>query len=223
MLKWAIGKGWRNDNPAADIQAALPKRKKRVAHHNSLPYQDVADAIEKIKVSHASVSTKLALETLILTSLRSGEVRNAKWDEVDFDAAVWEIPAVRMKQRKPHHVPLSPRGIKLLREAEQLSNQSGYIFPSMVSGKPLSDVTLSKLLRELGIDCVPHGFRSSFRVWAGEQTNIPREVAEFALAHVVGDAAERAYQRSDLFEKRRKLMNLWAQYLEAKKADVANR
>ncbi|MDA9982512.1 tyrosine-type recombinase/integrase [Gammaproteobacteria bacterium] len=220
VMKWAIGKGWRSDNPAADIQAALPKRKKRVTHHKSLPYQDVAHAIAEIKTSDASISVKLALEMLVLTALRSGEVRNAKWDEVDFDAAVWEIPAERMKQRKPHRVPLSQRGIKILREAEQLRDQSDYIFPGTVPGKPLSDNTLSKLLRELGIECVPHGFRSSFRMWAGEQTNIPREVCEFALAHVVGDAAERAYQRSDLFEKRRKLMAAWARYLEVKKTDV---
>lgn len=220
VMKWAIGQGWRKDNPAADIQAALPKRKKRVTHHKSLPYSDVVAAIEKIKASYASESVKLALQILILTALRSGEVRNAEWGEIDFDAKVWTVPAERMKQRKPHTVPLSPRCIKLLHGAELLRDQSNYIFPGMVSGKPLSDSSLSKLMRELKIDCVPHGFRSSFRMWAGEQTNIPREVAEFALAHVVGDAAERAYQRSDLFEKRRKLMAAWARYLDIKNVEI---
>lgn len=220
VLKWAIAKGWRADNPAADIASALPKRSKAVTHHKSLPYPEVASAIHKVQACDASASTKLALEFLILTASRSGEVRNAEWSEVDGD--VWTVPAERMKQRKPHRVPLSARCLAILAEAKKVGDGSGLIFPSAATGRALSDNTLSKLVRELGIDCVPHGFRSSFRMWAGEKTNIPREVCEFALAHVVGDAAERAYQRSDLFDKRRLLMDQWAQYLEAKGGEVVH-
>lgn len=212
VMKWGIAQGWREDNPADSIGSALPKRDKTVKHHRSLPFQDVASAIGKIQNSDASISTKLALEILILTALRSGEVRNGTWDEIDIENKVWTVPSERMKKRKEHKVPLSPRCIEILKEAEKLKDESGLIFPGAVEGKPLSDATLSKLVRELKIDCVPHGFRSSFRIWAGEKTNIPREVCEFALAHVVGDAAERAYQRSDLFDKRRKLMDTWTTY-----------
>lgn len=216
IMNWAIAQGWRDDNPAQTIDSALPKGNKIVVHHKSLPYPDVAAAITKIKQSHASDSTKLALEILILTALRSGEVRKAKWNEIDFVNKSWTVPGERMKKRKEHKVPLSSRCIQILKDAKKLKIESDFIFANAISGKPLSDVTLSKLVRELKIDCVPHGFRSSFRMWAGEQTNIPREVCEFALAHVVGDAAEQAYQRSDLFQKRRKLMNEWSQYLKEK-------
>lgn len=219
VLKWAIAQGWRNDNPAQSIDSALPKGNKVVKHHKSLPYKDVGNAIERIKKSDATNTTKLALEILILTALRSGEVRNAKWNEVNLENKIWTIPSERMKKRKEHNVPLSPRCIEIFEEALKLNNdvnESDFIFTNQTTDKPLSDVTLSKLVRELKINCVPHGFRSSFRIWASEQTNIPREVCEFALAHVVGDAAEQAYQRSDLFDKRRKLMEMWSQYLSLK-------
>ena len=223
VLKWAIAQGWREDNPAQSIDSALPKGNKVVKHHKSLPYKDVSGAIDKIKNSKATSHTKFALEVLILTALRSGEVRNAKWDEVDLDNQVWTIPPERMKKRKEHNVPLSPRCVEIFKEALTLKNddiKTGYIFTNQTTGKPLTDVTLSKLVRELKINCVPHGFRSSFRVWASEQTHIPREVCEFALAHVVGDAAEQAYQRSDLFDKRRNLMEMWSQYLNKQENNI---
>lgn len=223
VMKWCIAKGWRSDNPAEAIAKALPKHDKAaVKHRKALPYQEVAEAIAKVHRSGATLAGKLAMEFLILTATRSGEARGAKWDEFDLEAKVWTVPAERMKAKKPHRVPLSPRALEILAEAKKLQDRHGFVFPGTKEGKPLSDMTLSKLLRELGIDCVPHGFRSSFRVWAGEQTNIPREVCEFALAHVIKDKAEAAYQRSDLFEKRRKLMDSWAGYLakQQKKADV---
>jgi len=220
IMKWAIAKGWRETNPVITISSALPKRPNQVIHHPSIPYDEVQSAIEMIKNSQASLSVKLALEMLIMTASRSGEIRNAKWDEIDADKRIWTIPAERMKQRKVHRVPLSSRCIEILDEADNLRDKSGLIFPGNVKGKSLSDATLSKLVRELGIKCVPHGFRTSFRTWTGEQTNIPNEVCEFSLAHVVGNAAERAYQRSDLFEKRRQLMAMWAQYLTHSKAEV---
>jgi integrase len=143
------------------------------------------------------------------------------WEEIDLQKAVWSIPASRMKAKKPHNVPLSKRAIDLLQQASALSDgETGLVFPSPISGKQLSDMTLSKLLKELNIAAVPHGFRSSFRDWAGEQTNIPREVAEFCLAHVTKDKTEAAYARSDLFEKRRKLMDAWEGYLMVSEVKV---
>ena len=224
VLKWAIANGWRTDNPAEAISKALPKHdRSTVQHRKALPYGDVATAIATVKDSEASLSAKLALEFLILTATRSGETREAVWSEFDISHKEWLIPAERMKAKKPHRVPLSARCLAILKEAKALKSEtSDYVFPGTVAGKPLSDVTLSKLLRELGIAAVPHGFRSSFRDWAGEKTNFPREVCEFALAHVIQDKAEAAYARSDLYEKRRKLMDTWAQYLSLTTGSVVH-
>ncbi len=215
VLKWAIAQGWRSDEPSDSISKALPKHdRSKVKHQKALPYSAVALSIEKVRGSNASLSSKLALEFLVLTATRSGETRGAVWTEIDIDKAEWVIPSERMKAKRPHRVPLSRRCLDILAQANSLkSNQSEYIFPGSIVGKPLSDMTLSKLLRELSIDAVPHGFRSSFRDWAGEQTTFPREVCEFALAHVIKDKAEAAYARSDLFEKRRKLMDAWSTYI----------
>ena len=147
-----------------------------------------------------------ALEFLVLTAARSGEVRLATWDEMDVDAGVWTIPAARMKAKRDHRVPLSGRALAILHDVQRLSDGTGLVFPNP-RGKPLSDVTLSQLLKKLGIAAVPHGFRSSFRDWAAEQTNTPREVVEAALAHTVRNPTEAAYARSDLFERRRRLMD----------------
>jgi len=222
VLKWAIAKEWRTDDPTDAIASALPKNKAKATKHRSLPFNEVTNAINTINASGASLSVKLGLEFLILTAARSGEVRGAKWGEIDIDKQLWTIPAERMKQRQEHRVPLSPRCIEILAMAQGIKTDSGYIFPAAYKGKPLSDSTLSKLIRENKIDCVPHGFRSSFRIWSAEQTNIPREVCEFALAHVVGDKAEQAYQRSDLFDKRRKLMDMWASYLSVRKGEIVS-
>ena len=162
------------------------------------------------------MTAKLAFEFLVLTACRSGEVRLAQWDEIDLEARQWTIPGERMKAKRTHRVPLSGRALEVLSVARTLAQDgTGLVFSSIRYGKPLSDVTLSKLLRELGIPAVPHGFRSSFRDWAAEKTNHPREVMEAALAHVVHNQTEAAYARSDLFEHRRKLMDDWAAYLNA--------
>ena len=183
VLKWAVAQGWRQDNPAYAISQALPKHDaSTVVHRRALPYGEVRGAIATIRDSMASPATKLAFEFLVLTACRSGEVRMARWDEISQERAEWVIPASRMKAKKPHRVPLSGRAIAILREAQTISHGQDLIFPGNVSGKPMSDATLSKLLRETGVLAVPHGFRSSFRDWAGEATNFPREVAEFALA-----------------------------------------
>ena len=154
----------------------------------------------------------MALEFVALTATRSGETRLARWTEIDVETATWTVPADRMKARRPHRVPLSQAALRVLESAREVDDGSGLVFPSGTkSGRALSDNTLSKLLRELGVAMVPHGLRSSFRDWCGE-TGVPRELAEAALAHVV-KGVEGAYARSDLLERRRPLMEAWGQYV----------
>ncbi|WP_443969606.1 tyrosine-type recombinase/integrase [Sphingobium sp. CR28] len=216
VLKWAIAKGWRTDNPADALSRVLPKHdRSKVQHRQALPYEEVAEAIKKVKASEASTATKLAFEFLVLTATRSAETREAVWSEIDLDKAEWTIPASRMKAKKPHRVPLSPRCLAILKEAQQIrSEDSDFLFPGSVTGKPLSDMTLSKLMRELSIPAVPHGFRSSFRDWASEQTSYSREVIEFSLAHVLRDKTEAAYLRTDMYKKRQYLMNDWSLHIK---------
>ncbi len=212
-MKWAVAQGHREDNPAGDaISAVLPKNGRIKNHHRALPFVEVTAALDRVSKSGAARTTVLALEFLVLTACRSGEVRSARWDEIDLEARVWTVPAARMKAKRDHRVPLSGRAMAVLAEARELADASGLLFPSP-TGRPLSDSTMSKLLRELGIDAVPHGFRSSFRDWAAECSTAPREVCELALAHVNSDRVEAAYRRTDLFEHRRELMAAWAQYL----------
>ncbi len=213
VMKWAVAQGYRQDNPAGEaIGAALPKNGGIQRHHQALPHGEVAGAIEAVRQSGATGAVKLAFEFLVLTAARSGEVRLATWDEIDLEGDVWTVPATRMKAKRDHRVPLSARAVTILAEAQGRSNETRWVFPNP-RGKPLSDMTLSKLVKELGIQAVPHGFRSSFRDWAAECTDAPHAVMEAALAHVVKNKAEAAYARSDLFERRRGLMNDWSWYL----------
>ena len=213
VMKWAKAKGWRLDNPAEDLATALPKHETKKTPRKALPYDAVADCLAAVRASSAGLVTKLALEFLVLTAARSGEARGARWSEIDLKRAVWEIPAERMKKNRLHRVPLSPQALEVLAEARGLSDGQGLVFPGTKPGQPLWNGTLQALVKDLGFNADVHGFRTSFRTWAQERTNYPREVAEFALAHVVGDAAEQAYARSDLFEKRRKMMEAWAGFL----------
>ena len=217
ICRWAVAQGHRTDDPAGVvIDAALPRNGVERRHLPALPYGDVAECIAKVRGNPGvSESSKLALEFLVLTAARSGEVRKATWDEIDLDGATWTVPAERMKANREHRVPLSKRALEVLAEAAELSDGSGLVFPGMRPGRPLSENTHAKLLRELGFDAVTHGFRSSFRDYAAEQTHTPHAVMEAALAHVVRNKAEAAYARSDLFEKRRALMECWSQYLAA--------
>ncbi len=219
-MKWAVAEGWRSDNPAGDaIGAALPRNGAHKRHQKALPHRDVAGAIAKVRASNATTAARLAFEFLVLTACRSGEVRGARWSEIDLDEALWTIPGERTKTGREHRVPLSNRALAILDEAAGIADGSGRVFPSP-TGRALSDSTLSKLVRELGIEAVPHGFRSSFRDWCGEATSAPREVAEAALGHAVGNVVEAAYARSDLFDKRRDLMQRWARYLNPTAAPV---
>jgi len=153
-----------------------------------------------------------ALEFLILTATRSGEVRGAQWSEFDLAAGLWTIPAERMKMKKPHRVPLSSRAVELVK-AQPKRSDSEYVFAALRGGM-LSDMTLNAVVRRLEAPAVPHGFRSTFRDWAAEHTNYPRDVAEMALAHAIGDKVEAAYRRGDLFQKRARMMADWAAFCE---------
>lgn len=213
VLKWAVAQGWRQDNPAESISSALPKHDRTQTHRKSLPYGEVANCLAVVNASEAGLLTKLCLEFLTLTATRSGEARGALWSEIDLSAKVWSLPATRMKAKRDHRIPLSRRAIEILKEAKRLSGESVYVFPGTKQGKTLSDMTLSKLVKELGFEADVHGFRTSFRTWAQERTNYPREVAEAAMAHTLRDKSEAAYARSDLFEKRRAMMEAWAGFL----------
>ena len=219
VMKWAIAQGYRADDPTLALNQVLPKPNRKPKHRASLPYTDVSDCLNVIKQSDAMLSTKLAIELLVLTATRSGEVRLADWNEVDLDAKTWTIPAERMKMKEEHVIPLSDHAIVVLQEAKALGN-AGLIFPGMRTGRPMSDMTMSKLVKELGYPVDIHGFRTSFRTWVQEQTNTAHEVAERALAHKTTNKVEAAYARSDLFEKRRKLMDAWASYLQRSSAKV---
>ena len=219
VMDWAAAEGHRTDNPCHALKAALPKGGNGKRHHRALPFDRVSGALAAVAASGAWWATKAAFRFLTLTAARSGEVRGATWAEIDLDAATWTIPVARAKTGRDHRVPLSGAALEVLREARPLSGGEGLVFPS-VTGRVMSDSTMSKLLKENQIGAVPHGFRSSFRDWAAERTNTPREIVEHALAHVEGSASELAYRRTDYFEKRRQLMEAWARHLAAEKATV---
>lgn len=223
VMKWAVAQGWRQDNPAAAISEALPKLDRQKVQRKALPFVDVSECLKAVLSSEAGLSTKLAFEFLILTACRSGEVRGALPSEIDWDAQggpVWNIPASRMKAKRPHTVPLSLRSAEIVRAAVALGGP--FLFPGTRKGKGLSDATLLKLVRDLGYDIDIHGFRTSFRTWAQERTNFPREVAESALAHTIKDKSEAAYARSDLIEKRRKMMAAWAGFVARNDAKIVS-
>ena len=213
VLEWAVAMEYRIDNPCDRIGPVLGVQQHVAQHMRALPHREVAAAIGKVRGSTALEAAKLAFEFLVLTAARWGEVRWAEWEEIDRDAGVWTIPARRMKTNRQHRVPLCGRALEILEAAEALGEGAGPLVFTDGQGKPLDDKQLRWLLRELGIAAVPHGFRSSFRDWAGEETDHPREVIEAALAHVVRNRVEAAYARSDLFERRRVLMDDWARYL----------
>ena len=214
VLEWAVAMEYRLDNPCDRIGPVLGVQQHVAQHMRALPHREVGAAIGTVRGSSALEAAKLAFEFLVLTAARWGEVRWAEWAETDRSGRVWTIPARRMKTNRRHRVPLCGRTLEILETAEALGEGAGPLVFTGGQGKPLDDKQLRWLLRELGIAAVPHGFRSSFRDWAGEETNHPREVIEAALAHVLRNRVEAAYARSDLFERRRVLMNDWARYLD---------
>ena len=212
VMEWAVAMDLRPDNPCDRIGPVLGSQGGVVRHMRALPHGQVSAAIETVASSNARTVVKLAFEFLVLTAVRAGEVRGVVWTEIDRDAGVWTIPAPRTKGNREHRVPLCGRALQILEKARALDRGSPFVFPS-VRGKPLGSTAMAELLGELKIAAVPHGFRSSFRDWAAEETDHPREVAEAALAHKVRNPIEAAYRRTDLFERRRRLMDDWARYL----------
>jgi integrase len=216
VLDFARARGQRSgENPArwrGHLDAILPKPTKIAQrHHKAMPFDDVPAFVAAVRERREVASR--ALEFLILTAARSGEVLGARWSELDLAARLWVVPAVRMKHGREHRVPLSVRAVEILREMER-DRLSEFVFPGVKHQKPRSGMALDRVLQRMRADVTVHGFRSAFRDWAGERTNFPREVAEAALAHLVGDAVERAYRRGDALEKRRKLMDAWSNFLD---------
>ena len=222
VLEWAVAMEMRMDNPCDRVLPVLGPQGDIVQHMQALPHKDVAAAVETVRSSRSAASAiKLALEFLVLTAARSSEARLVTWDEMDVAGQVWTISAARMKAKREHRVPPCGRAVEILEAARTLGTGSGLVFP-MRSGNPIAASTLPKMLRQHGISAVAHGFRSSFRDWAAEKTDHPREVIEAALAHVVPNKVEAAYARSDLFERRRRLMDDWAAYLDGERGQVGS-
>jgi integrase len=221
VLDYAKAKGFFvGENPAVwrgNLGHLLPGQKRRAAkeHFEAMDYRDVPAFVARLR--SRPLTSALALEFVILTACRGSEVRGAEWKEFDIDAGVWTIPAKRMKAGKLHRVPLSPRALEIL-ETMKAARTSEYVFPARPGG-PLNPSAMNRLLERLNISATPHGFRSSFRDWAGDETSFPREIAEAALAHSVGNAVENAYRRSDALERRRQLMDAWALHCDGGHAD----
>lgn len=201
-------------NPADAVRAGLPKQPKRSSHHPAVLYAEVPGLVRRLHASNGRGEVRLALEFTILTAARTNEVLGARWDEIDMQTATWTIPAERMKAEEQHRVPLSDRCLDILKLARALAPRSELVFPSRKSrGEPLSNMALLMHLRRLGRGETVHGFRSSFRDWAAEETNFQPQVCEAALAHRVENPVEGAYRRGDLFAKRKELMAAWGQYV----------
>ncbi len=214
VVDWAITRDLRSGpNPARwkghlDTLLAQPGKISKTKHHRRLPYSEIPSFMAELR-KQSGIGAK-ALEFTILTAARSGEVRAATWDEFDLNTGLWTVPADRMKAGKAHRVPLSDVALALVKSQKEVAI-SDYVFPSPRE-TILSDMTLSAVLRRMKVDAVPHGFRSTFRDWAAEKTDYPNEMAEMALAHTISDKVEAAYRRGDLLEKRRQMMQDWANF-----------
>lgn len=227
VLDYAIVNEYRKTlNPATwdgylETQLVSPKKIKTIKHHPSLPYSELGDFMIQLR-KNTSISSK-ALQFLIYSGFRSGSVRMAQWDDIDFDNCVWKVPAKDTKTKVEHTVPLSPEAVKFLEQLKQFQASSAtettYLFPSQ-KGNPLSDMALSELMKdmrargEFASPAVPHGFRATFRTWLAEQTNYPDEIRKAANGHKVSDVIVKTYERTDFFDKRRQLMNEWSKFLE---------
>ena len=213
VFDYAVAAGLRADNPVTAVGKALPRRSRLKEHHKAVSYDGVPRAVVAIRQSTANMVTQLALEFIILTAARTGEVRGMTWDEIDLQGATWTVPASRMKMRRAHRVPLSGRALEILREAQELGS-GALVFPG-TKGQTLSNMAFTMLLRRLEIDAVTHGFRSSFKDWCLSETSSSWAVSEAALAHNLGNSMESAYARTDLFDRRRVVMDQWAAYIAA--------
>ncbi|HEY8594856.1 MAG TPA: tyrosine-type recombinase/integrase [Devosiaceae bacterium] len=218
VMKWCAARDYVVASPVGVVGKLLarqPGKRERVEHHPALPWRDIPAFVRDVLHTENPSIGKQALEFLILTAARSGEVRGMTWAEIDFDKAIWTVPTSRMKARAAHRVPLSPRALEILAARKAVRTESPLVFPSR-RNTPLSDMTLSKILRDANVPsdipgrrATAHGFRSSFRDWASE-SGYPRDLAERALAHTIRNAAEAAYHRTDLLDARREMMQAWA-------------
>lgn len=217
VLDWATVRKYRaGENPARwkghlDKVLAAPMKIQKVQHHKAVPIDDMPAFITALRNREGLAAR--ALEFAILTAARSGEVRGATWSEIDLDAGVWTVPADRMKAGRQHRVPLSAAALDLLRRLPQFDG-THLAFPG-AKKQALSDMSLTAVMRRMGVDAVPHGFRSTFRDWAGDRTDFPRDLAELALAHALENKTEEAYRRGDALERRREMMTSWAKFVKA--------
>jgi integrase len=208
------------ENPAAwkdnlkDLLPRLRKKRERITHMAALPHEDMPAFMAKLRSIDDILHRPRALEFTILTAARSGETFGATWDEIDFAHKLWTIPKDRMKAGVAHIVPLSDRALHILKDQYDIRSSNKLIFPGIRDDRPMSNSGMLRVLNRLGVNATVHGFRSSFRDWAGDKTPFPRDVTEMALAHAVGDATEQAYRRGRALEQRRELMNAWAAYCE---------
>jgi integrase len=213
VLDWAYSSGFRpTEAPTRSLSKGLPRQPRKTGHFAALPYADVPAFLMNLRQRDLCAS-RLALEAVILTATRSGEIRGAKWSELDDDITAWTVPADRMKAGVTHVVPLSRQAAEVFRAAKVLRQRDcDLVFPGAVSGAELSDMALLQMVRGLDCSATVHGFRSSFRDWVAEETEVPREIAEAALAHTLENKVEAAYRRTDFLAKRRTLMTSWADY-----------
>lgn len=218
VLNWAHAHGYRpTEAPMQSVSAGLPRQPKKSGRFEAMPYPELPAFVTELRGEPPTVG-RMALLLTILTAARSGETRGATWDEFDLDAALWFIPGERMKAGEPHTVPLSDAAIAILQPLHE-ARSGDVVFPG-AKGRPLSDATLSKILRDKGRPCTVHGFRSSFRDWVAETMAVPGEVAEAALAHAIPNKVEAAYRRTKYLDQRRTLMQAWANFLGGVGADV---
>lgn len=209
VLDWAYAKGLRTtEAPMRSLSRGLPRQPKKDGHFAAMPYADIPAFLVQLRERESAA--RLAMEVLILTAARSGEIRGATWSELDLEAGLWTVPAARMKMGRSHAVPLSPQAVAVFERARKYKvGASDLVFPGQKVKKPLSDMTLLKILRNIGLGVTVHGFRSAFRDWVAEQTDYAGEVAEAALAHTVANKVEAAYRRTNYLDKRRLLMVDW--------------
>ena len=225
VFKSAILRGHRQRaSPCVGVKEELGTRHRKVTNHRALHYRQVPAFLANLRVSNSQPATKLAFEWLVLTATRSGETRLARWNEIDERAPLWRISGERMKAKRPHVVPLSMRCLEILREARSLYPSSDLIFPGVKGDAPLSDMTFTKVLRDMGYgeQATPHGMRSAFKVWCAEVAKTRDEVSEAALAHTIPEKVRAAYLRTDFLQERRALMTAWAKFCAKAKQAQSN-
>lgn len=220
VLDWCYAKGFRpTEAPMRSISKGLPRQPRKTGHHAAMAYADLPAFLARLRSKPFNVG-RLALEALIFTAARSGEIRGARWSELNEAFTIWTVPAERMKAGVAHSVPLSRQATDVFRQAARIRiKDCDLVFPGQISRSPLSDMTLLEILRGMAVPATVHGFRSTFRDWVADETEYPREVAEAALAHTLENKVEAAYRRTDFFQKRRKLMDDWAAYCDGAETD----